>query len=381
VVHVLAVESTKYAESIARGDVSILAGCVCKRCGGEELELTNSWVGRGFQQKAGDYCQIDVVLARCLKPDCRTRERVLPCDVLPGKVNSVSNIYGALHAVNSESTLTDAAKRAGVTRQAIRKWIDGVVCRYLDLGCLLRHRAMLATAEAVSFSVLVNFWAFIERARTECPEYRWPISPSVVQSPHAVTQAQGSVMTLLENAGGALCVAALGALLFRQAVLLFRSGGMNTPSCVADDGDFKHDECPPKGLHHGEKENTGCEKCGVLALRTGRRCFGRQPHSRATRPNSSQYQQDSRSLALWQDKAHPTSYGLSMDSRLPTRRNRGPPTKTSVRSWCIPGEPARYCCPRGSPFIDRGPGAYLYLSLGASAAFVPECPHTPLHFA
>lgn len=238
VTHVLAVESTNYAEHIASGDVQILAGCVCARCAGTELKLTNCWVRRGFQVR-GEYVQLAVVLARCVA--CKARERVLPCDALPGKVNGVANIFGALGDVQDGYSLTAAGDRAGVSRQCVRYWLEGVAHRYLDLARLHRHRAIVAPRGATEHSTLVMFWAFLTEARTKRPTLSWPTtsSPPAAHT-HEVIEATFGMVALLETAGGALVVAEVGASLFQEAVLLFRSRGLSSSISVFGEDGFEH---------------------------------------------------------------------------------------------------------------------------------------------
>jgi len=158
VTHVLAIDSTKYHEFIASADDGIFAGCVCAQCGGDNINLTRSWVSRGFLVRS-EYQRLSVVLAKC--HDCKSRERVLPCDVLPGKVNSVDNIFTAISDVKNGSFLTAAAERAGVSRQCVRLWMHGVAARYLDLAQFYRNRAMVVPYGDSSHGTLVMFWAFV----------------------------------------------------------------------------------------------------------------------------------------------------------------------------------------------------------------------------
>jgi len=236
-VHVLAVESTNYAEHIVRGDVQILAGCVCARCANTELKLTNCWVRRGFQVR-GDYEELAVVLARCVA--CKARERVLPCDALPGKGNGVANFFGALGDVQDGCSLTAAGDRAGVSRQCVRYWLEGVAHRYLDLARLHRHRAVIATSETDD-ATLVMFWAFLAEARTKRPTLSWPTTPSPPAAhTHEVPEATFAMVALLETAGGPLVVAEVGASLFQEAVLLFRSRGVSSSISVFGEDNFEH---------------------------------------------------------------------------------------------------------------------------------------------
>jgi hypothetical protein len=66
---------------MASVEAAALAGCRCARCGGTDLLLSQTWVGRGLQTKAG--CSVlGVRLARCLS--CGSRKRILPSNALPG---------------------------------------------------------------------------------------------------------------------------------------------------------------------------------------------------------------------------------------------------------------------------------------------------------
>jgi len=162
VVHVLAVESTRYTDTLATTDDAILVGCLCAACGSTDLTLTQRWVDRGLQTSAG-YGRLLVRLARCCS--CGARERVLPCDALPGKVNSVDNIFSALGEVQKGRVVEHVAHEHGVSRQAIGKWAAGAAARYLDLAVLYRHRAMLAAPKADQHRLLVRWWAFIAETR------------------------------------------------------------------------------------------------------------------------------------------------------------------------------------------------------------------------
>ena len=108
--HVLAVQSTRYREALASTSDEVLAGCVCARCSGTDLHLTNSWVSRGVNTSAG-FGYLMVRLARCRT--CNARERVLPCDVLPGKTNDVGGcVKRDPYTVTGQSLGQVAGRRA-----------------------------------------------------------------------------------------------------------------------------------------------------------------------------------------------------------------------------------------------------------------------------
>jgi hypothetical protein len=96
VVFVLDVKSSSYSAILANAGDDFLCGCRCAACGGTDLELTGSRVSRRLETPDA----LSVALARC--HDCRHRERVLPCDVLPGKVTGVEVILDAVAQVLSD---------------------------------------------------------------------------------------------------------------------------------------------------------------------------------------------------------------------------------------------------------------------------------------
>jgi hypothetical protein len=87
--HVLACDLSTYEQLPANAEqravelARLLTGCRCGRCGSDLVEPTRASVERGLQPIAG-YRRVMLWLARCQA--CGARERVLPADVLPGKV-------------------------------------------------------------------------------------------------------------------------------------------------------------------------------------------------------------------------------------------------------------------------------------------------------
>lgn len=239
--HVLTIESTNYGEVMANASSTILDGCVCASCGSDELVLTERWVFRGLQTGADSYREIRIRLARCSV--CKGRERILPCDVLPGKVNSVGNVFGALEAVIEGVPIAEVARRHGVSRACVRKWFWGAGARYLDLCDLVRHRAMMARPSTRAEGRLVRFFGFLTAAQRETGVEAILPSPLLGTVPDwkEIRMAAQSLLLCLSVLGGALGACRLGAEWFGQAVLLFRCLGAGTPSSIVITGGFGQD--------------------------------------------------------------------------------------------------------------------------------------------
>ena len=239
--HVLASDSTQYDEVMANASSSILDGCVCASCGSDALILTNSWVIRGLQTDGESYSRIRIRLARCSV--CKRRERILPCDVLPGKVNSVGNVFGALEAVVEGVPIAEVGRRHGVSRACVRKWLCGAGARYLDLCELVRHRAMIARPSTRAEGRLVRFFVFLSAAQSKTGVEPTVPSPLLGTAPEfeGIRMAVASLLSCLSVLGGALGASRLGSELFGQAVLLFRWLGACTPSSIEISGGFGQD--------------------------------------------------------------------------------------------------------------------------------------------
>lgn len=238
-VHVLAVDCSSYAEVVgSKASSAILAGCVCSSCGGTCLELTDCWVRRGRQSRGGAYEQVLLRLARCLQ--CGARERILPSDLLPGKVNDVGNIFSAVAAALAGQPLEAVAEAHGVSRQCVSKWACGVQHRALDLQVLHRHRAMIAEPGSSGPHLLVPLASFVAEAQSRTGAPAAPPSSTIARPDVSGerTRVVGDLLGVLGDLGGALAAAMLGAELFRQAVLLFRGGGSNTSSCIFSGAPF-----------------------------------------------------------------------------------------------------------------------------------------------
>ena len=223
-VHVLRADSTRYAEALGTDDLdpTVLDG-VCAACGGRDFDLTRSWVERGLQTVSG-YRPMSVRLARCRH--CRMRERILPCDALPGKVNAAENVLAAVAEVHEGASLKTVGQRHGVSGPCVAKWIRGLHHRFLDLALLHRHRAILAEPGASGPHLLVPFGTFTVEAMD---------GPSALPARAGggeQEEAIGGLLSLLDRLGGPMAAAQLGAERFRQAVLLFRGGGIHTSSFV-----------------------------------------------------------------------------------------------------------------------------------------------------
>ena len=261
-------DSTQYCEEIANASSSILDRCVCASCGSDELVLTKSYVLRGFQTGADSYRQIRIRLARCTV--CGHRERILPFDVLPGKVNSAGNIFGALEAVAEGEPVADVARCHGVSRACVRKWVFGAGARYLDLCELYRHRAMIARPSTRAEARLVRFSAFLSAAQKETGVSPAMPSLDIVSESEERGTALASLLGCLSILGGITEVCRLGAELFCQAVLLFRCLGNDTPSSIENSSGFgQSSRCETwEGCSDQTAESTGDDS--VVALRADR---------------------------------------------------------------------------------------------------------------
>jgi transposase-like protein len=266
--HVLAINTTQYGEQIANASLSILEGCVCASCGSDELVLTESFVFRGLQTETEGHHQIRIRLARCTV--CGHRERILPFDVLPGKVNSAGNIFGALEAVAEGAPVADVARRHGVSRACVRKWVYGAGARYLDLCELVRHRAMIARPSTRAEARLVRFSAFLSAAQKETGVSPAMPSLDIVSESEERGTALASLLGCLTILGGITEVCRLGAELFCQAVLLFRCLEDDTPSSIEISSGFgQSSRCETwEGCSGQTAESSGDDS--VVALRADR---------------------------------------------------------------------------------------------------------------
>ena len=240
VTHVLAFESSSYAAALASSEDSVLAGCTCAACGGFELVLTHTWVRRGLQTTVG-FSLLDVRLARC--QSCGSRERILPSNALPGKTHDAENIFSAIAAVEGGVDIAEVARRHDVSRAGVRKWVRGAAHRYLDLAVLYRHRAMIARPKEPPECLLIRFWVLVARLSSG----RIPAALSHASPEQEERDAVRALVALLEEWGGAIAAARLGAETFAQAVLLFRGGGVDTPSSMADPPPFWDSGAGPSG--------------------------------------------------------------------------------------------------------------------------------------
>lgn len=234
-VHVLPeVHSTTYPEVLGDGKEiegsatdTILAGCFCARCGCRDLRLMRRWVSRWFWLP-GKVLRLLIRLARCLA--CGARERVLPYDALPSKQAGVQLVFESLSEVMRQpgaalEKVVDALVEKGIkiSRQLLTQWMAGVRDRGDDLFQLLRHRALIAPPWCESTRRLVAFHQALDAAR-EARLVELEVGP------------KDGLSLVLEVVGafqGVERLARFGAQVFRQAVLLFRSPEVGTPSCMA----------------------------------------------------------------------------------------------------------------------------------------------------
>jgi len=320
VVHVLTVESSKYEAALASGDDLLLVGQSCARCGSCDLELTDCWLSRGLQTTER-FKHLRVCLARC--ESCDSRERVLPSNALPGKTNDVENIFTALAAVERGIDIDEVARTHHVTGAGLRKWMRGAAHRYLDLAVLYRHRAMIAPSEQSSEDLLVRFWAVVSWISSD----RVPAALSQVTPEQEEREAMAALLALLEEWGGALAVAKRGSGMVGQAVLLFRGGGINTPSFLGSEESLC--ETADARTASNVEEEPGAQSDRCLAARTDRRRPRRTASCRCSGPDLARHQQGTRALALGPEQEDLTLHTLPLGQGLRIWWARGPPAKAA----------------------------------------------------
>jgi transposase-like protein len=303
---------------MASVEAAALAGCRCARCGGTDLALTQTWVGRGLQTKTG-FIVLGVRLARCLS--CGSRERILPSNALPGKTNDAGKVFSALASIDRGDDIAEVARTHDVSRAGLRKWLRGAAHRYLDLAVLYRHRAMIAPPREPPERLLVRFWVWVSRlspART--PAALSAASPEEREERDAVH----ALIVLLEEWGGALAVAQRGATICAQAVLLFRGGGVDTPSSMAAAPSVWDSAGSPDG-----REETRSQGDRPLALRADRGSTRRGPARRGTGGDPAPDLSRTRALALGDHEEDLARDTLPLAAELLARRARGPPAEAA----------------------------------------------------
>jgi transposase-like protein len=218
---VLDIHSASYSSVVhAYGD-EVLAGARCATCTTETLRLTRSRVHRELVSATGR-SRLDVAVAKCSA--CGRRERVLPFDAMPGKRFGIEVTFAAVSKIVADGkSVAAVAREHGVTRRALRQWVEGVGARALDLEQLYHHRAQTAPRDAPAASLLVRWSAAaVELGRPlSTPVTRFVTDLRRTAREERV-QAARCLLVLLERVGGACAAAACGASQFRQAVLLFR---------------------------------------------------------------------------------------------------------------------------------------------------------------
>jgi hypothetical protein len=149
---------------------------------------------------------------------------------LPGKVTGIEIVVGALSRVREGKSFAVAARAVGVCELTARHWLVGVAARCLDLYGLLRHRAIITSG--TSPATLVRFAAFVTEIARRRP-VKVPAGDARSTEHSERTAAMWRLLDLVEELGGTLATTQLGAALFRQAVLLFRSTPIDTSNCDA----------------------------------------------------------------------------------------------------------------------------------------------------
>jgi len=319
VVHVLSIDSKRYGAIFSRTDPlptsDLLAGCVCFQCGSDQLKLTNSVVNRGLHTEDG-FARHDVWLAKC--QCCGARERVLPCEALPGKTHSAGNIFGALKDLSAGMSKSEVARVHDSSRQNVLKWHNGFHARVLDLASLHRHRAIVAGPDEEGAHLLARFSAFTcEAARRDGQGMKSPL-PVLDQSPEGVV---GAVVGYLDHLGGPQAAAELGASVFHQAVLLFRGGGIDTSSVIPGPNNMCH-----SSAHEDETKSRPAQN-RTMALRSNRRSDGPFAHAQRTSANSQAQEQGPSMLAIWQNRSGIPGDAVPLVQGLPCAKARGPPAQ------------------------------------------------------
>lgn len=326
--HVLAVQSADYEALIASAGDAVLAGCRCSGCEESELALTESRVSRKVHGLAA-VAILRIAIARCQR--CRKRERVLPCDVLPGKITSAPVVFAAVAARIAGVRLREVARTYGVCILTIRLWVAGVGARFLDLPDLLRHRAMIASGQEPETARLVRLSAFVMEVTRRCSveEPRVQTDVRALSAAELATAAR-VLIKLLDQLGGVRAAVTVGADVFRQAVLLFRT----TPAASTDTSNYK-----ARGL--GSNQGRACQapddvppyptqaqpegRC-ALALRADR-AGARRSLTRAASTARAATCPRAGGLAVRRHATHVGRDALSLDPRLQAFRARGPPAR------------------------------------------------------
>jgi transposase-like protein len=218
---VLGIHSASYSSVVnAYGD-KVLSGARCATCTTETLRLTCRRVHRDLVSATGRV-RLAVAVAKCSA--CGRRERVLPFDAMPGKRFDIEVTFAAVSEIVTDGkSLAAVAREHGVTRRALRQWVEGVGARALDLERLYHHRAQTAPCDAPAGRLLVRWSA-------AAAELVRPLSTPVTRfvtdlrrtAKEERVEAARCLLVLLARAGGACAAASCGASQFRQAVLLFR---------------------------------------------------------------------------------------------------------------------------------------------------------------
>jgi hypothetical protein len=339
--HVLDVHSTHYEAFLADPKVvdEQLLACRCYRCSAPGPRLTGSRVSRKLHAlPAFKVCSI--ALAVCLR--CNSRERVLPCDALPGKVTGAEIVLDAVSRLRQGENLTAVAKACGVCRLSVQHWLAGLGARCLDLFGLLRHRAIVTST--ASTGTLVRFAAFEAEAHRHRPALSLRSVWVVGSRPSERTELVAAVWLLVDLVhalGGTLATTQLGAALFRQAVLLFRSTPLDTSNFDASSS---------------ESPDTGAGQIGVaapddsppsqsqgnrpVALRPGR---GGACHSdlRRSGPGGACSGPPPGRVAQRADEGHLARDALPVDGAVQDRRARSPASRSPPGCRQAQGEAAR----------------------------------------
>lgn len=270
----------------------LLAELPCVKCGQVALKLTKSRPKRLGIGIEGEAEVVEVGLARC--GACKSRRRVLPLELLPGKSYALSTVLEAAAAyLDGPASLRKAAEamRTKGTRPhftTIHGWLGGLGERCLDQVRLGRQRAtvggkptldpfsgLLREAQTVSGTPVVK--AFRRPQRVRSTKYRSERRREHLESVLRLREAAGAVVPVegKRKASRPLCLERVGLVGFRSPMLLFRSRIRDT-SIQQDSGSRGGYDGWVEAARPGpgDASKTDC----TLALRANRGAIGSRPH-------------------------------------------------------------------------------------------------------
>jgi len=162
--YVLSLILTDFLEDInchgGKKSKALLESVTCEKCHQQGLKLTGSLVQRGAIT-LGEIDSIFVPLSKC--PNCKSRRRVLPIDLLPGKPYSLPVIEKYIVAYNQGHyglRLTVEKTKAGASKPhftTLHGWLSGLGERVLDQVRIHHDRAIVGKPPLLEpFTALVQ---------------------------------------------------------------------------------------------------------------------------------------------------------------------------------------------------------------------------------